>query len=166
MTIQDKKDKKDWQGTERIVFVCSGNTCRSPMASALARKHLPWAQVLSAGVATVTGLPASIGAMDAIQEFGLSLDDHQSRPVSLYLLQEAELVLCMGGSHKRALLDYYPEGADKIFTLAEFVESGSDIPDPFGMPVEEYIKCAGELERLILLLAEKCAPAAGNAETN
>ena len=141
---------------EKFLFVCSGNTCRSPMAAALARYYLPWAQVVSAGTATVTGLSASIGAMDAMQALGLSLDDHQSRPLNIYLLEEADLILTMTAGHKKQVLAYYPEGAEKTFTLGELCGEGEDIEDPFGLPVEQYIECARQMEAMIRRLAEKC----------
>ncbi|MGI5824366.1 MAG: low molecular weight protein arginine phosphatase [Bacillota bacterium] len=150
--------ERNCQNVERLLIVCTGNTCRSPMAAALARKYMPWAEVISAGTATVAGLPASIGAMDAMQQMGLSIDDHASRPVNQYLLEEADLILTMTEEHKKAILNFMPETADKVFTLGEFAGTAVSIPDPFGMPVEEYLKCAKNLEILIKAAAEKCRP--------
>lgn len=151
-------EERNFHGAVRLLMVCTGNTCRSPMAAALARHHMPWAEVLSAGTATVAGLPASIGAMDAMQHFGLSIDDHASRPLNAYLLEDADLVLTMTDSHKQAILKFMPEVAAKVFTLGEFAGTDENIPDPFGSPVEEYIRCAKALEALILAVAEKCCP--------
>ena len=158
--------ERNCHNVERLLIVCTGNTCRSPMAAALARKYMPWAEVISAGTATVTGLPASIGAMDAMQQMGLSVDDHTSRPVNIYLLEEADLVLTMTEDQKKAILNFCPDAADKVFTIGEFAGTAIDIPDPFGMPVEEYIKCAKTLETLIKAVAEKCTPknSAANAD--
>lgn len=161
---QKKNADRSFHGAARILMVCTGNTCRSPMAAALARHHMPWAEVLSAGTATVAGLPASIGAMDAMQHFGLSIDDHASRPLNQYLLEDADLVLTMTAGHKQAILNFMPEAADKVFTLGEFAGSNEEIPDPFGSSAEEYIRCAKALEALILAAAEKCKPLDGQAE--
>ena len=151
--------ERNCTNAERILIVCTGNTCRSPMAAALARKYMPWAEVLSAGTATVAGLPASIGAMDAMQQMGLSIDDHVSRPLNQYLLDEADLVLTMTEDHNRAILNFMPEIADKVFTLGEFAGVAKSIPDPFGKSVEEYVQCAKDIEVLIQAVAEKCRPA-------
>ncbi len=154
--MTEKTEEKNFQGLERLLIVCTGNTCRSPMAAALARKYMPWAEVISAGTATTTGLPASVGAMDAMQQLGLSIDDHQSRPVNKYLLAEADLVLTMTQGHKKAILDYMNDIRDKVFTLGEFTGSGQEIPDPFGLPVEEYIACAQVLDSMMQKVAEIC----------
>lgn len=152
--------ERNCQTAERILMVCTGNTCRSPMAAAIAEKYMPWAEVLSAGTATVAGLPASIGAMDAMQKMGLSIDDHASRPLNRYLLEEADLVLTMTEEHKAAILNFMPETADKVFTLGEFAGTAVTIPDPFGGSLEEYLQCAANLEILIKAVAEKCCPTA------
>jgi protein-tyrosine-phosphatase len=157
MTENNKtNNQKSYNNVERLLIVCTGNTCRSPMAAALARKYMPDTEVISAGTATTTGLPASIGAMDAMQQMGLSIDDHSSRPVNKYLLEEADLILTMTENHKKAILDFMPEVADKVFTLGEFTGTNIDIPDPFGLSVEEYLKCAKDLEILIKEVAKKC----------
>lgn len=149
---------------ERLLIVCTGNTCRSPMAAALARKYMPWAEVVSAGTATMTGLPASIGAMDAMQEMGLSIDDHTSRPLNPYLLEEADLILTMTQNHKKTILNAMPKTAGKVFTLGEFAGSQMEIPDPFGLSREEYLNCAKSLETLIKIAAAKCCPPSVDTE--
>ncbi len=156
--------QKEPRVVERLLIVCTGNTCRSPMAAALARKYMPWAEVISAGTATVAGLPASIGAMDAMQEMGLSIDDHASRPLNPYLLEEADLILTMTRNHKKTILNAMPETAGKVFTLGEFAGSQMEIPDPFGLSAEEYLNCAKSLETLIKIAAEKCCPPPSNSE--
>ncbi len=135
-----------------VVFVCSGNTCRSPMAERTARwlaarlRGLPLEQssrtgvrFFSAGVNALPGLPASEGATAALREWGLDLSDHRSRPLSPYLLAEADLALCMTRGHLsrvRALaqrLDPPPE-ADLLDP------GGEEVLDPFAGDLSLYRK--------------------------
>lgn len=143
-----------------VLFVCSGNTCRSPMAEALLAAKMPGLAVSSAGLATVPGLPASIGAIDAMDAYGLNLDYHRSRQLSSYLLADADLVLCMGQSHKQTILSALPELADKVFTLGEYAGDAQDIADPFGGDAEEYAACAAQIAALVEKAAEKIAETA------
>ncbi len=142
---------------ERLLLVCTGNTCRSPMAEALCRQYLPEVEALSAGLGTAAGLPASLGAQEAMARRGLNLEHHRSRPLTSYLLDDADLVLCMSPSHKQTIAGALPEYADKVFTLAEYVGEPADtsVADPFGGTPEVYEDCAGQLEQLIQKLAAK-----------
>lgn len=142
---------------ERILFVCTGNTCRSPMAEALCREYLPGVEALSAGLGTCAGLPASLGALEAMERRGLNLDHHRSRPLTSYLLADADLILCMSPGHKQTILAGLPEYADKVFTLGEYVGEPADtaISDPFGGTPEVYEDCACQIEGLIKRLAAK-----------
>jgi protein-tyrosine-phosphatase len=136
----------------RVLLVCSGNTCRSPMAGALLQ-HL-WSgeeplEVLTAGTATVEGLPASAHAVTAMQECGLDLGAHRSRPVTQELLESVDLVLTMTRSHRAALKAQFPGQAAKIHTLAEYVGSPRDVEDPFGGSLDEYRRTAQSLAELL-----------------
>ena len=119
----------------RFLFVCTGNTCRSPMAAALFRKMaaergLPIVAV-SAGLAAVSGSPASANAVQALAEEGMDLSRHLSKPVTKELCDEAQMIAVMAEHHRLALIaaDVDPR---KIVVL------GGGVPDPFGGSLDVY----------------------------
>ena len=132
-----------------IVLVCTGNTCRSPMAEALLRKRLEQAggrwqhvNVLSAGVAASDGSQASPHAVDVLDSQGIDLSCHASRPLSDAIMQRADVVLTMTRGHRAAILAAWPEMADRVHTLRH---DGGDIADPVGGPAELYQQCADQI---------------------
>ncbi|PKM82199.1 MAG: low molecular weight protein arginine phosphatase [Firmicutes bacterium HGW-Firmicutes-14] len=141
----------------KIVFVCTGNTCRSPMAEALARKwcslNVPERgdiRVMSAGLAALAGSPVSSPALEVMKNEGISLTGHRARRFSEELARDSDLILTMSGSHKKTLVKMFPEAAEKIFTLREFAgEGNTDIADPFGQSAAVYWSCAVEIKELI-----------------
>lgn len=137
----------------KIVFVCTGNTCRSSMAEALAKKWLAAnaptrtdIEFVSAGLAAFPGSPASGQAIDVMRLAGVNLAGHRARQISRDYVVDSDLILTMTKGHKCALLQMYPESTNKIYTLAEFAAGQeTDIPDPFAQSTEVYKKCAGEI---------------------
>ena len=141
----------------KLVFVCSGNTCRSPMAEKLAQQWLsndPAAvavmKVSSAGVAVFSGSSASPQSVQVMAEFGMNLAEHRARQFNDGIAREADLILTMTTGQKQVILQRYPAAEERVFTLTEFVGSNSgEITDPFGQSVEVYRKSAQDLQALI-----------------
>ncbi|QUL97910.1 MAG: threonylcarbamoyl-AMP synthase [Candidatus Fermentithermobacillus carboniphilus] len=149
----------------RVLMVCSGNTCRSPMAEGLMKKV--WAdmgqpfplEVISRGTGAVPGLPASQEAIQVMKKRGVDLGTHVSRPVTVEDVEKADLVIAMTGAHKSALLSRFPQYADKIHTLAEMVPDKvkGDVSDPIGLGEKFYEKTAALLEEGLKSLAARMA---------
>lgn len=141
-----------------VLFVCTGNTCRSPLAEYLLRsKAGEQLEVKSAGVAAYSGDQASSHVIKLLEEKGVAAK-HSSQSVTDELMHWADLILTMTTSHKLRLLQQFPYKADHIFTLKEYVDpSGSslDISDPFGGDLEVYRSTLQELEQLLEPLLEK-----------
>lgn len=149
---------------KEILLVCTGNTCRSSMASALLKDLLVKKQridqfkINSAGLAAQTGGKASTHAIQVMKEEGLDLDSHQATQLTPQAVEQADLVLTMTSGHKRIILQVMPKARGKVFTLKEFVGNSLedlDVVDPFGQSIEDYRICAQEIKILLEKLLEK-----------
>ena len=130
-----------------ILFVCTGNTCRSPMAEALMKHYLRERMkraditVLSAGVSAQRGERASGQAVSTLAEERIDLNSFRSQPVTEGLLSNCTHVITMTRDHKRLLNLFFPEYESKIRVLGEFTRSGGDVPDPIGQGTSSYKHC-------------------------
>lgn len=151
----------------RILFVCTGNTCRSPMAEALLKEKIRQRglgdkiMVYSAGVAAGVQAPASSGAYLAMHAKGIDLASHVSRQLLPETIAGADLVLTMTAGHKSSVLQLVPSAGDKLYTLAEFAGKSGQVADPFGGSTGIYQACAGQIEQLLELAWDKFVRLAG-----
>jgi protein-tyrosine phosphatase len=141
-----------------VLFVCSGNTCRSPMAEALAKKVLADRMgvepddlekkgliVLSAGSFAMPGARATPQAVEAIKTLGADLSRHRSRPLSVELIHQADVIYTMGKSHAQVVASLVPGAAEKISNL----DPDGDIEDPIGGDLPLYSQVAERIKGLI-----------------
>lgn len=154
-------ESPDQSASIRLLFVCTGNTCRSPMAEVLARDIAKSAgiadlEIRSAGVHTDPGLSASEGARRVVLPKGLSLEEHQSSVLTEELVEWADLILAMGPGHL-SMVDHLG-GSEKAWLLGAFAqgaqgpdqrEDGPSVPDPFGGTDEVYEATLESLRTLI-----------------
>ena len=147
--------------TYNILFVCTGNTCRSPLAEAIARNRLEergWdhVRVASAGTGASWDAPASQGSLQAASDIGLDLSDHRSQPLTKKLVDEADVILAMTPAHLAAIEAVGGEG--KASLLTRFLhedEAGQPIPDPIGGPPELYAQVRAQIEQSVAGLLDR-----------
>ena len=146
---------------KKLLFVCSGNTCRSPLAEGIAKKLFPddllkKVEISSAGSSAVDGLPASSPAIEVAGTHSIDLSNHRSTLLSRTLVKEVDLIITMGSKHRETVGIIEPSALDYTYLLTEFcdVECG-DIPDPIGLGADEYEKTYQQLKKCILQLRDK-----------
>jgi protein-tyrosine phosphatase len=145
--------------SETYLFVCTGNTCRSPMAEGLFRKLLSEKlqctedelcdrgfTVASAGLAAATGAPAALEAIELFSRRDIDLNAHESQPVTDRLLNQADHIYTMTRNHRDSILAARPDVADRVEVLSR---DGADISDPIGGDMTDYEVCGAEIERHI-----------------
>ncbi|MGI6084061.1 MAG: low molecular weight protein arginine phosphatase [Acetivibrionales bacterium] len=149
---------------KRIIFVCTGNTCRSPMAEAIFKDIIKEKgidenfEVSSAGVYAFDGDPASYQAIEVMKkEFGIDIKTHRAKVLDDLDIENADLILTMTKRHREMIVDIYPEWSSKVHVLKEFagIEGDTDVIDPFGQDYYGYKNCAEEIEGLLLEVLDK-----------
>jgi tRNA threonylcarbamoyl adenosine modification protein (Sua5/YciO/YrdC/YwlC family) len=155
-----------------VLFVCTGNTCRSPMAEGMFRHLLAerigckpseiedrGAIVMSAGIAAMLGGRAAQEAINVLAPLRIDLTAHESQPLTEQLVRHADLILAMTRSHRQAILAEWPMAAERVKLLSH---EGLDVPDPVGGPAELYERCLAQMrpdvERWVQWTAEQIKP--------
>ncbi|HET8670013.1 MAG TPA: hypothetical protein VFM05_05130, partial [Candidatus Saccharimonadales bacterium] len=142
------------------LFVCSGNTCRSPMAAAIAnaeiaaRLKIPFEaletvnmRAMSAGVMARVGAPLTDEAAEVLRSLSVPVKPHAARHLTPELAEKAELIFCMTKAHREAVVEMLPAVAGKTYCL----DVQTDIPDPIGKGMPAYIACATQIRNLVRL---------------
>lgn len=153
---------------EVFLFVCTGNTCRSPMAEAMFRKFLADRLrcredelldrgyiIVSAGLAACQGAAASPEAVELLRRDGIDLNSHESQPVTEDLLLHCDRIITMTRNHRDAVLSAFPDLAGQVRLLSS---EGLDISDPMGAGINEYTRCRDEIASHLQKLLDEIVP--------
>ena len=148
-----------------IMFVCTGNICRSAMAHHYMQKRVYDLKrendiiVSSCGTNAIPGEKSTNNAIIAMKQYGTDLTKHRATNILDIDIENYDLILCMTKQHKNNILAYFPKLKEKVFTLKEYIlgkdDTNIDIDDPWGYGIDIYVSCAKEIVNYVDKLLEK-----------
>ena len=150
-----------------IMFVCTGNTCRSPMAEGGLRKlltdrNINGVTVLSSGTSAATGFPATEYAQEAVKIWDADISLHESQPLTENLIEQADLIFALTPSHCQRIIQMNKNASDKTYLLKKYPEpgcNGDGVNDPIGLPLDSYnqtfLEIGEELGRILPFIVKE-----------
>lgn len=156
---EEKAENNSEEEFKTILFICTGNTCRSPMAEGIfnaeaEKEGIPF-RASSAGTYAYNNLPVSENSEKAMREIGLDISKHKSRQITRTMLSQADLILTMTEEHTEFLNTVASEHSKKIMTVAKYIDLDISVEDPYGNNLDEYIRCRNQLQKIIKLIIMK-----------
>ncbi len=138
-----------------VLFVCTANQCRSPMAEALLKSLVArrgeadrW-QIQSAGTWAEPGRPATQLSQVVMRRRKIDLSEHRSRPIDADLLAAASIILVMTRHHQEAIQAEFPATQHKVYLLSQLVDRSFDVEDPYGGSLDDYDLCATDIQNIL-----------------
>ncbi|NQT95967.1 MAG: low molecular weight protein arginine phosphatase [Candidatus Omnitrophica bacterium] len=145
---------------KRILVVCTGNACRSPMAEGFLKQYLKpenGFEVISAGISAIAGLVPTPEAVEVMKEEDIDISSYSSNPFSEEFAKAADIILVMSKMHKELISERLPEARDKVCLYKEFakIEDKNGVDDPIGQSIAVYRRVRDEIRKATLKIVEK-----------